>query len=62
MVVRVDEQGRALTQGPQVEIGGNDRYVSVSRAEFKKVMAGESAIPLLQRELALTQPEPVDPV
>jgi thymidine kinase len=61
MVVRVDEQGRALTQGPQVEIGGNDRYVSVSRAEFKKVMAGD-AIPLLQQELALTQPESVDPV
>ena len=37
MVVRVDEQGRAVTDGPQVEIGGNDRYVSVSRAEFKKI-------------------------
>jgi thymidine kinase len=32
MVVRVDEQGRAVTEGPQVEIGGNDRYVSVSRS------------------------------
>ena len=37
MVVRVDERGRAVTDGPQVEIGGNDRYVSVSRAEFKKI-------------------------
>ncbi|MEP7098683.1 MAG: thymidine kinase, partial [Dokdonella sp.] len=53
MVVRVDEAGRAVTQGPQVEIGGNERYVSVSRAEFKKVMAGEGAIPLLQQELPL---------
>ena len=44
MVVRVDENGRAVTDGPQVEIGGNDRYVSVSRAEFKKVMAGEGRI------------------
>jgi len=61
MVVRVDERGRALTQGPQVEIGGNDRYVSVSRAEFKKVMAGEGEIPLLQSELALPQPS-TDPV
>ena len=60
MVVRVDERGRALTQGPQMEIGGNDRYVSVSRAEFKKVMAGEGVIPLLQSELPLTQP--TDPV
>ena len=56
MVVRVDEQGRAITQGPQVEIGGNDRYVSVSRDEFKKVMAGDGVIPLLQNELPLTQP------
>ncbi len=53
MVVRVDAAGRAVTQGPQVEIGGNERYVSVSRAEFKKVMAGEGAIPLLQQELPL---------
>ncbi len=54
MVVRVDEHGRAVTQGPQVEIGGNDRYVSVSRAEFKKVMAGEGVVPLMQPELPLS--------
>lgn len=40
MVVRVDAHGRAVTDGPQVEIGGNERYVSVSRREFKKIMAG----------------------
>ncbi len=55
MVVRVDENGRAITQGPQVEIGGNERYVSVSRAEFKKVMAGDAAIPLLQRVASLAE-------
>lgn len=44
MTVRVDDAGRAVQQGPQVEIGGNERYVSVSRAEFKKVMRGESTI------------------
>ena len=44
MVVRVDERGRAVKDGPQVEIGGNERYVSVSRAEFKKIMAGEGHI------------------
>lgn len=53
MVVRVDEHGRALTQGAQVEIGGNDRYVSVSRAEFKRVFRGEAEIPLKQPELPL---------
>ena len=44
MTVRVDDHGRAVQQGPQVEIGGNERYVSVSRAEFKKVMRGESTV------------------
>ncbi len=43
MVVRVDEHGRAVTDGPQVEIGGNERYVSVSRAEFKRISAGRAA-------------------
>lgn len=40
MVVRVDEQGYALREGSQVEIGGNERYVSVSRREFKAVFYG----------------------
>jgi thymidine kinase len=44
MTVRVDDAGHAVQQGPQVEIGGNERYVSVSRAEFKKVMRGESTV------------------
>ena len=53
MTVRVDEAGRALADGPQVEIGGNDRYVSVSRREFKKVMRGEGEIAPLQPPLRL---------
>ncbi len=53
MVVRVDENGRAVKEGPQVEIGGNDRYVSVSRSEFKKIMAGEGRIDLQQTVLPL---------
>ncbi|GGA80299.1 thymidine kinase [Arenimonas soli] len=57
MVVRVDEQGRAITDGPQVEIGGNERYVSVSRGEFKKVMAGEGHIDLQQPRLPLGTPD-----
>ena len=42
MTVRVDERGHAVQAGPQVEIGGNERYVSVSRAEFKRIMFPES--------------------
>ncbi|HET6806863.1 MAG TPA: thymidine kinase [Frateuria sp.] len=53
MVVRVDEQGRAVTEGPQVEIGGNDRYVSVSRAEFKHITEGRGRIELQQSVLPL---------
>ena len=53
MTVRVDDAGRAVQAGPQVEIGGNERYVSVARAEFKKVMRGEGNIVLLQHPLPL---------
>src|SRR5690606_6898150 len=53
MTVRVDEQGRAVQAGPQVEIGGNERYISVSRAEFKKIMRGEGRIEPLQERLPL---------
>ena len=53
MVVRVDERGRAVKDGPQVEIGGNERYVSVSRAEFKAVMRGEGRIDPVQPPLPL---------
>ena len=53
MVVRVDEHGRVVTDGPQVEIGGNERYVSVSRAEFKKITGGEGRIELKQTTLPL---------
>jgi len=53
MVVRVDENGRAVKEGPQVQIGGNERYVSVSRSEFKKIMAGEGYIDLQQTVLPL---------
>jgi len=44
MVVRVDENGYAVQEGSQIEIGGNDRYVSVSRKEFKSVFSGGKRI------------------
>lgn len=53
MTVRVDEHGRAVQAGPQVEIGGNERYVSVSRAQFKKVTCGEGTIEPMQVPLPL---------
>jgi thymidine kinase len=36
MVLRMDEHGNAVTDGAQVEIGGNDRYVSMCRRHFKE--------------------------
>lgn len=53
MTVRVDEHGHAVQDGPQVEIGGNERYVSVSRAEFKRISRGEGRIEPLQAPLPL---------
>ena len=40
MVIRLDEDGNAVTEGSQVEIGGNDRYVSMCRKHFKEAFFG----------------------
>ena len=40
MVLRMDGFGKAVTDGAQVEIGGNDRYVSMCRKHFKKEFFG----------------------
>ena len=36
MVVRLDSEGNALLEGPQIEVGGNDRYVSYCRKHWKE--------------------------
>lgn len=36
MVVRFDERGNTVREGSQIEIGGNDRYVSMCRKHFKE--------------------------
>lgn len=35
MVIRTDETGAALTEGEQIEVGGNERYVSLCRRHFR---------------------------
>ena len=40
MVVRFDASGNAVTEGSQIEIGGNDRYVSMCRKHFKEKFFG----------------------
>lgn len=50
MVLRIDAQGRAVKEGNQVQIGGNDRYRAVCRKHFKQGMSERSAdeLPLLE--------------
>jgi thymidine kinase len=40
MNLRVDGEGRAVRQGQQTEIGGNDRYVALCRKHFSKALNG----------------------
>ena len=40
MVVRMDEHGNPIREGSQIEIGGNDRYVSMCRKHFKENFHG----------------------
>lgn len=42
MVLRLDPSGQTVREGAQVEIGGNDRYVSVCRRHFKAGVAHAS--------------------
>jgi len=37
-VVRIDEHGSPVTEGAQVEVGGDDRYESMCRKHFKSLV------------------------
>ena len=49
MVLRIDAAGRPIKDGQQVQIGGNDRYLSVCRRHFKQGMTerGDNELPLI---------------
>lgn len=38
MVVRMDEHGKPVSKGSQVQIGGNEQYVSMCRVHFKETV------------------------
>ncbi|TNE56702.1 MAG: thymidine kinase, partial [Sphingomonadales bacterium] len=38
MNLRVDESGKAVKEGEQTEIGGNDRYVALCRKHFSEAV------------------------
>ena len=40
MNLRVDGEGRAVREGMQTEIGGNDRYLALCRRHFSEAMEG----------------------
>ena len=40
MVVRLDSKGNILSEGQQLEIGGNEKYVPLCRAHFSKKNLG----------------------
>lgn len=42
MVVRYDDNGKPVSDGDQVEIGGNDRYVSMCRKHWKETLGAGS--------------------
>lgn len=49
MVLRIDADGKAIKDGHQVQIGGNDRYLSVCRRHFKRGMTERTSdeLPLI---------------
>ena len=44
MVVRATAQGQAVTQGAQVEIGGNDRYIPLCRRHWRAAYEGGALV------------------
>lgn len=38
MILRLDENGEVIQEGKQIEIGGNESYVSVCRKHFREVL------------------------
>ncbi|MDE4097680.1 thymidine kinase [Phaeobacter gallaeciensis] len=42
MVIRHDDQGRAITTGDQVQIGGNETYVSLCRRHWREAVGDGS--------------------
>ena len=49
MVLRIDAKGQPVKDGQQIQIGGNDRYVTVCRKHFKEGMSERRSdeLPLL---------------
>ena len=42
MVLRLDEKGNVIEEGDQIEVGGNEKYVSICRKHFYEKNIGKS--------------------
>lgn len=42
MVVRMNAEGKAIVEGEQVQIGGNERYVSMCRKHYYQAIGGRA--------------------
>jgi len=65
MNLRVDSEGRAVAQGASIEIGGNDRYISLCRRHFMDRLAeadGEQLRFSLLRNERRVEPEKPVPI
>ena len=65
MNLRVDSEGRAVAQGASIEIGGNDRYISLCRRHFMDRLAeadGEQLRFSLLRAERRVEPEKPIPI
>ena len=41
MVIRIDEDGKTVKEGAQIEVGGNDRYISMCRKCYREKFYGD---------------------
>ena len=41
MVIRQDDKGNVIKSGAQIEIGGNEKYTSLCRLHWKKMIVGK---------------------
>lgn len=56
MNMRIDAQGLPVREGNQVEIGGNERYVSVCRRHYRLGKAGQQKTDKKEYKFASTSP------
>ncbi|MGG7566311.1 thymidine kinase [Rhodovulum sp. DZ06] len=45
MVARLDAEGRAMAEGAQVEVGGNERYVALCRSHWRTALETGAPVP-----------------